>query len=66
MAIDPNGPTDQATLRRLTKQEIDTRIGELIAELAKLGNPEDSESLRPRSISPAELVDRMAKFIVYN
>jgi hypothetical protein len=66
MATDANGPTGQATLRRLTKQEIDSRIGKLIAELTHVGNPEDSESMRPRSISPAELVDRMAKFIVFN
>lgn len=66
MEMDSDGTTGQATLRRLTKQEIDARIGELIAELANLGDPEESGSSRPRSITPAELVDRVAKFIVYN
>jgi hypothetical protein len=66
MAMDSNGPTRQATLRLLTKEEIDTRIDQVVAELAGAGEAGDSDPVRPRPISPAELVDRLAKFIVYN
>jgi hypothetical protein len=57
---------------RLTKQEIDRRISDLAAEIAegavRPGEPDshDSDELRPRWITAAELVRRMRSFIVYN
>ena len=51
MAMDSNGSTRQATLRLLTKEEIDTRIDQVVAELAGTGEAGDSDPLRPRPIS---------------
>ena len=60
------------SMQRLTKQEIDRRIGHLAAELAaeiddEEGDEEDEyEPLHPRWISAAELVRRLRPFVVYN
>jgi hypothetical protein len=57
---------------RLTKQEIDRRIGDLAAEIAAGAvrpggaGSDDPDDLRPRWITAAELVRRMRSFIVYN
>ena len=57
-------------LRPLTKHELDRRLEQLVAEIAR-GRPRDGSSrddleLKPHRIAPAELVRRMRKFIVYN
>jgi hypothetical protein len=57
---------------RLTKKEIDRRIGDLAAEIAAGAvrpggaDSDDPDDLRPRWITAAELVRRMRSFIVYN
>jgi len=59
-----------ARLLPLTKQEIDRRIERVLADVA--GAPsrptgtEGAETLRPRPISAAELVRRVAPFIGRN
>jgi len=57
-------------LRPLTKHELDRRLEQVVAELAR-GRPReesssDNEKLKPHRIAPAELVRRMRKFMVYN
>jgi hypothetical protein len=54
----------------LTKHELDRRLEQVVAELV-LGWPReasrsDDQKLKPHRISPAELVRRMRKFLVYN
>ena len=63
----------QEGLRPLTKQEIDRRIGDLLAEVAEVAELEndpavvaESETPPPRWICPAELVRRLRPFVVYN
>lgn len=61
-----------ATMKPLTKEEIDRRIGELVAEVAAGAELEeadrftDPDFLSPRWIEPAELVRRLQPFLVYN
>ena len=62
---------ERVAVRPLTKTEIDDRIrrlGETIAVVAgaEPGIHVEAESLRPRWIDPAELVRRLAPFIVLN
>jgi hypothetical protein len=61
--------SDRSTdLRRLTKHELDRRLELLVAEIALggLGDEPVDRRLKPHRITPAELVWRMRKFIVYN
>ncbi len=57
-------------IRPLTQQEIDRRIGSLLAEVADAGpqdgKPGADDAPWPRWISAAELVSRMQRFLVYN
>lgn len=66
MAVDRDGTK---TIRPLTKQEIDERLHGLIAEVAGsvggASEPNGSEQV-PQWITPAELVRRMSRFLVYN
>ena len=58
---------ESARMEPLTKQEIDRRIDDLVAEIAAGGtDPLDGEPSRPRWIAPAELVRRLQPFIVHN
>ena len=72
MALNGEDRVDCETMRRLTKHEIDRRIGCLVAELVAANESDEGEallepgSLRPRWISPEELVRRMRPFLVYN
>ncbi len=53
----------------LTRDEIDRRMRDLLAEVAgrDLAAGEDTdEGMRPRWISPSELVRRIRPYIVYN
>ena len=58
------------TLRPLTKQEIDRRIGDLILEVTSQGAESirqgEVEAFDPQWISSAEFVERMSRFLVYN
>ena len=56
------------TLRALSKEEIDHRMQQVIDEVAASGatGPSSESSVEPRWISPAELVRRMRRFVVYN
>ena len=62
--------TEPLALRPLRKQEIDRRIELLIAELATtsgdVGVLGKTDELRPRPITPRELVRRMRPFLVLN
>lgn len=60
-------------VRSLTTHEIDRRISRLVAEVAEhedglvaVAGGCESDALRPRWISAAELVRRMRPFIVLN
>jgi hypothetical protein len=70
MGENPSVPAACATLRRLTKQEIDRRIGVLVAELVDGseadGTSDAGGSLHPRWIAAGELVRRLQPFLVYN
>ena len=72
MARNGGNRLDSEVMRPLTKHEIDRRISHLLTEVAGLEKPDDGEespesiSLRPRRISPEELVRRMRPFLVYN
>ena len=56
----------------LTQAGIDRRIGQLASEIAEASdadaprNPGDAEDPRPRWISAADLVKRLAPFMVQN
>ncbi len=58
------------TFKPLSKRQIDQRIERLVSELlsAELegGAGDASERLRPRLISPAELIRRVAPFLSRN
>jgi len=58
---------ESARIEPLTKQEIDRRIDDLVAEIAA-GEPgsSDGDTSRPRWIAPADLVRRLQPFIVHN
>jgi len=59
MAMD----TKAQTIRPLTKLEIDRRIGLLLDEVMGADPAEDRQ---PRWVSPADLVRRLSRFLVYN
>ncbi len=69
MPSDLDERTAQAKLRPLTKAVIDSRMQQLIEEIAApcgQAAQSASELPRPRWIEPAELVRRMSRFLVYN
>jgi len=72
MASDRRTETGRVTIRALTKREIDRRIQGLVEEVALLrkgraaAEGEPADPLRPRWIEPADLVQRLRKFVVYN
>jgi hypothetical protein len=59
----------QVSVRPLTKEEIDRRIESLVAQVTgadAAGGGAGEDAVRPRWISPGELVRRLRPFIVYN
>ncbi len=68
MALDRHRDADPSGLRKLSKREIDRRIEDVVAEVARVPvrGSDDAETLEPRWISAAELVRRMRRFMVYN
>jgi hypothetical protein len=72
MPSDLDDRTAVSKPRPLTKADIDTRMQQLIEEVAaprggRGGETESaSDAMVPRWIEPAELVRRMSRFLVYN
>lgn len=72
MNSDKEQPLEQGIFQPLSKREIDRRIECVMNEVAAADSlvaehsSPSGESLRPRWISPRELVERMRRFIVYN
>jgi hypothetical protein len=60
------GQAGAHTLRLLTKSERDRCMQRVAEELALAPEREEGEALRPRWISPAELVRRVAPFLGRN
>jgi len=52
--------------RTLTKRDLDERIGRVAAELFGDSAVDASSDWAPVPIKPAELVRRMARYVVYN
>jgi len=72
MPTDQRRPTEERTLRVLTREELDDRIHRLAGWIAEgssesggSGNGSD-DGLDPRWISAAELIRRVRPFLVYN
>jgi len=71
MSAHPGSPAGRMDLRPLSKQEIDRCVESVVAEVARPANtaevePNGSQPLRPRWITPGEMVRRMRRFLVPN
>jgi hypothetical protein len=67
MPVQRRKPWGKPSIRPLSKQEIDRRMADLVSELLTPGGGQARDPApTPRLISPAELVRRMSRFLVYN
>ena len=70
MGVRYEEPHARESLRSLSKDEIDQRIEQVLAQVASaeglIDADPDGDPLRPRWISTAEFVRRMRPFLVFN
>jgi len=72
MAFDRDNQIQTASLKPLTRDDLDRQIQHVASEVAsnavvnRAAEAASDETLKPRWIRPADLVRRMRPYIVYN